>query len=266
MPESCADCCHNPIFLHFSAELLFAFPPHIGLTPKLGRWCLSATTQRFFSRLLDNLSDGGLLCTQWAQVLAVSSRPGTQHAARSMAWRKRLLPCIAVGSYYERTVVLYGASAFSKHSILKRAGALAIASLSTQAVPLQLTTATSLLLLIAPSAVPRVLLLSRATTSFVYHTRHRLLPMLLAAVALLLLLGWYAGYESPETREGQRAVVLRYLGLIAREMSVVMMAKTAPANNPRYQWPHASLFATSQACRRKSIRGTTAKSSLAGRY
>lgn len=46
---------------------------------------LSATALRFFSRLLDNLSDGGLLylpTVVGTEVLAVSSRPGTQHAAR----------------------------------------------------------------------------------------------------------------------------------------------------------------------------------------
>lgn len=52
--------------------------------------------------------------------------------------------------------------------------------------------------------------------------------MLLAAVALLVLMAVQTGLVCwiCVPREGQRPVVLRYLGYIAREMSVVMRAKT----------------------------------------
>lgn len=53
--------------------------------------------------------------------------------------------------------------------------------------------------------------------------------------------GLVCWYESPE--RGQRPVVLRYLGHIAREMSVVMRVKTAPANIQAAKVPVATRFA-----------------------
>lgn len=114
VPESYADCCHSPIFSYFSAELLFTFPPHIGLTPKLGRWPFplprSSGSSLGYSRIS---ATGGVLRTYPAGTGA-GNFPEDQ--GRNAAWPG------GNGCYLGSWIVLhayrcalYGASAFSKH-------------------------------------------------------------------------------------------------------------------------------------------------------